>query len=509
MICREDRDRGVYVCAPGDDEPEYRAGSLIPPLRKRIYVSPFTPKALVIRKYKTPYFTYIKATVVPIFMFLFAIMSAGVGGKYVIDRAKFMASPVVVVQNDSVENVSTLNYGVQVAFSKPDFYKETQQSFIDNEMTFLEADLTNMKLRYFKDGVLIEMVEILSKGKEGSWWETPAGLYEISYKKENHYSSFGHVYQPWSMAFQGNFFIHGWPTYKDGTEVPEGYSGGCIRLSTEDAERIYKLVDTKTPVLVYEAETESDGFVYEPKVPELVTPYYLLSDIESDTVLASSDMEAEPVPIASLTKLMTALVAAEYINLDKDVWVTQPSFVQSLIPRLGSRSRVSMYSLMQLLLVESSNEAAEVIAGQLGRERFIELMNEKAKAIGMQNTVFTDPSGLDSGNISTVLDLLRLTEYLFENRSFILELTANQDLPTAYVSGEFGELVNFNEVEDLDNFIGGKIGETEAAGQTSITLHRLWVRGEPRTLAIILLNSEHRNEDVNLLFNYALERFGR
>jgi len=116
-------------------------------------------------------------------------------------------------------------------------------------------------------------------------------------------------------------------------------------------------------------------------------------------VLAASDLD-RVVPIASLTKLMTALVAAEHINLDQDVRI-RGSGVTSLIPRLREGYSASMYSLLQLLLIESSNEAAEVIASVIGRDEFLRLMNEKAAAIGMEHTTFTDPSGLDDGNIST------------------------------------------------------------------------------------------------------------
>lgn len=163
---------------------------------------------------------------------------------------------------------------------------------------------------------------------------------------------------------------------------------------------------------------------------------------------------------------------------------------------------------MQLLLIESSNEAAEVIAAQIGREQFINHMNEKAKSLGLAHTHFADPSGLSADNTSTVRDLLRLIQYIYDNRRFIVELTADQDLPTAYINGEFGKLINFNKVENLDNFIGGKVGETMAAGQTSITLHSLEVKGQKRILAIVLLGSDSRNADVRELLHYAEERFG-
>jgi len=417
------------------------------------------------------------------------------------------SNPPVIIENPYTREQTPLNYGVNVTFTEPSFFIESRDAFIDAGKSFVEADLTTLELRVFKDGVLHTQVPIVSKGQKGSWTETPAGLYEIESKEIKYFSPVGQVYYPWNVIFQGNFAIHGWPYYESGEPVVDDFLGGSIRLSNTDAEAIYNVVDVAMPVLVYEAKANLDNFVYEPKIPELDTPNYLIADVESSTVLASSDLSTV-VPIASLTKLMTAVVAAENINLDSSVSVSQPTFVQSLVPRLGERSTVSMYSLLQLLLVESSNEAAEVIAAQIDRDVFMARMNEKAAAIGMTQTVFADPSGLSSENVSTVRDQLRLIQYIYDHRRFVIELTANQDLPTVYVSGEFGKLLNFNKVEHLDNFIGGKVGETLAAGQTSVTLHTLKVKGQDRVLAIVLLGSDSRNDDVRELLTYAEERFG-
>ncbi len=493
----ESTPRRFYAVSYKDDIPRPGKGMLIPYQKK----SPL----VVDSKYRR----YATMALIPVAMFLFVFTAGVLGAETYTTLSNNTAAvlPAVSVINPFTKEERSLHYGVQVELSEPNFFTETRDAFIDEAITFIEADLSAMQLRYFKDGVLVENIKIIAKGAKGSWWETPSGLYEIEFKKKKHFSSFGQVYQPWSMSFQGNFFVHGWPEYIDGTPVPEDFVIGGIRLQNNDAERLFNLIDTHTPILVHELNPDPEVFLYEPKVPELLTPHYLIADVESSTVLAASDLDGI-APIASVTKLMTALVAAEFINLDKSVSVDQPTFVHSLIPRLGERSKVSLYSLLQLLLVESSNEAAEVIAAQVGLERFVELMNEKAKALGMKDSVFADPSGLSSANVSTVRDLLRLAQYIYENRSFILELTANQDLPTAYVSGEFGELLNFNKVENLDNFIGGKVGETIAAGQTSVTLHRLVVKGSERIVAIIILGSKDRTADVTALFRYAEERFG-
>jgi len=421
--------------------------------------------------------------------------------------ARTAAAPAIVVESPYTGAATPLNYGVQGIFSYPTFFADTKQAFIEAEQTFLEINLDRLQVRYFEAGQPVAQYPIAAKAPAGSWCETPSGLYTVDMKRERHFSTFGQVYQPWSIGFQGNYFLHGQPEFAAGELVPEGAQEVCIRLSNADAQALYEQVAIDTPILVYERINPVDSFVYQPRVPEIDTPHYLIADIESNTILAASAID-EPVPIASITKLMTALVATEYLNLDTRVAVGQPNFVQSLVPRLSDRLYVSMYSLLQLLLIESSNEAAEVIAAQLGQAEFIKRMNELADTIGMAESTFADASGLHADNTSSVRDLFQLTQYIYKHRSFIFDVTADQDLPTVYVSGEFGELHNFNRVADLDNFVGGKVGETSAAGQTSISLHTIDVYGTTRTLAIIILGSRQRNQDVLDLLAYAQQRFG-
>ena len=158
-------------------------------------------------------------------------------------------------------------YGSEPALSNPDFFGKVKQELVNDKNSFIEANLSSMKLTVYKDGVAVKEVPILTKGRPGSWWETPAGLYQVELKKENHFSSFGKVYQPWSVAFQGNFFIHGWPYYPGGEPVSSSFSGGCIRLSTEDAKTIYELASVDMPVLVFEEDFASDDFSYQRKTP--------------------------------------------------------------------------------------------------------------------------------------------------------------------------------------------------------------------------------------------------
>jgi D-alanyl-D-alanine carboxypeptidase (penicillin-binding protein 5/6) len=305
------------------------------------------------------------------------------------------------------------------------------------------------------------------------------------------------------MAFQGNFFIHGWPYYEDGTPVASAYSGGCIRLADADAEALFRLAPVHTPVLVYEEDYASDGFVYSLNAPNVTARQYGVLDIESGAILAASDIDMVR-PIASLTKLVTALVAAEHVNLDSDIVIDERMHASTSLPRLKVEQSVSAYSLLLPLLLESSNEAAEAFAHHVGRDRFITLMNEKVKALGMKDTRLTDPSGAEHTNVSSVADLLRLAQYLYNNRSFILRISSGKEVPTLYKVTTFENLQNFNVVPGIDGFIGGKVGKN-SVGESALLLFTISVGGTDRKIAVVLLNSDDKNADTRALL-FHIER---
>lgn len=500
----KESDSTVKLLSYADDLPHDGRGMLIPrpKQQKKHPKHTFTP----VSARKTSTRTVARAAVaVAAFAALIVVGTTSYG---LVSRMNLAAAPVVTIVNPHDQSSVPLAYGPQPALTKESLFIDTRDSFIDEAVTFIEVDLSESQLRFFNEGVLVLSAEVLGVGEVGSWWETPSGLYTVEEKEERTFTNIGQVYLPWELTFGGNFVIHGWPVYPGQQPVENDFVGGGIRLSDENAKKLFAEVVLNTPVLVHAKEEEKkEVFVYEPQVPELATPHYFIADIDNDTILAATDL-GEAAPIASLTKLMTAVIAAEELDLDGRVKVVSPTFVTSLIPRLSGRSSVSMYSLLQLLLVESSNEAAETIAGEMGREAFIDAMNAKARQLGMMSTYFADPSGLSSENSSSLGDLYTLTKYIHENRSFIFEITANKKLPSAYVGGEFDGLINFNEVKDMASFSGGKVGETLAAGQTSISLHKLDFQGKERMLAVIILGSKDRTADIETLITYVQNRFG-
>jgi D-alanyl-D-alanine carboxypeptidase len=390
-----------------------------------------------------------------------------------------------------------------------DFLGAKKQELIAAGNLFIEADLSGMTLRVWEGGQVVKEVAILTKGREGSWWETPAGIYTIQSKERNHFSSFGHVYQPYSMAFQGNFFIHGWPYYPNGKDVSSAYSGGCIRLSTADAKAVYDLVKNGTPVLVFEKSFTKDDYQYAAK-PLNVMPNaasFLAADLGNNFVFADKNRAAQ-VPIASLTKLMTALVSAEYINLDHTLTVPASAVVATSKPRLKAGEKHSAYQLLYPLLEESSNEAALTLGDYLGRSRFVDLMNKKALSLGMTHTHFTDPAGMDEGNVSTTEDLFLLAKYLLNNRSFILKITSGTLGPNVYGPSEFKDLQNFNVFIGDPDFVGGKVGKTNAAKQTMMAIFKENFEGHVRPIVIIVLGSERDADDVRAIKSAILSAYG-
>ena len=404
---------------------------------------------------------------------------------------------------------ANVQYGATPALSNADFFAKVKDKLVSEQQSFIEADLTAMTLSVYQNGAVVKEVPIITKGRPGSWWETPAGLYQIQSKEKNHFSSFGHVYQPWSMAFQGNFFIHGWPYEPDGTPVASTYSGGCVRLSTDDAKAVYDLVTVGTPVLVYEQEFANDGFAYPTSTAadaaavaaiaaSTTAKEYLVADLKDNHVFFAQGSQAQ-VPIASITKLMTALVAAEYINLDASIVVADSAIVPTSKPRLHAGDQVSAYQLLYPLLDESSNEAAFALADFVGRARFVSLMNQKAAALGMADTRFTDPAGREDGNVSTAEDLFLLAKYLLNNRSFVLKISAGTLGENAYGAPQFAGLENFNVFAGQPDFLGGKVGETTAAGQTIISLFNETLAGQTRPVVVVALGSTDNAADARLL----------
>ena len=145
---------------------------------------------------------------------------------------------------------------------------------------------------------------------------------------------------------------------------------------------------------------------------QLASVHAVVASLDADAPLVAKNAD-RPVPIASLTKLMTALVAVES-GEPLDEWLTVVKRSRKTPNNAYSRIRIDSQlqrgELLRLALMSSENLAAHVVASHHpgGREAFIAAMNAKAEALGMSQSRFVDPSGLSPGNRASALDLLKL-----------------------------------------------------------------------------------------------------
>lgn len=418
-----------------------------------------------------------------------------------------------------------LQYGVWPELANADFFTTVRDRMVAERVTFVEANLTTMSLRVYRDGAPVLTVPVKSKGREGSWWETPSGLYKAQGKEKEHFSSFGQVYMPWSIPFQGNFFIHGWPRYPDGTPVAEGYSGGCIRLENEYAAEVYALVEVGMPILVFEESTAKKPFSYTLAVPSVDAASYLVADLESNFVLLANGADTAH-PTELLTPLLAALVASEHRNIEQRLTVTEATDDQ----RITKGSSYSIYDLLFPLLLEGSPDAVEAIARSFGVGRFDTLMREKAAAIGMQHTV---PGGVGEGvgtDETTPEDLFTFLKYLHTNRPFILSMTAGSVDTRTYGAPVFSGVAPRHPFRNDDTFRGGAVSRSsgsgsvgsEAAvalafatssarrltgGEDMLTVFSLLFNGAERDVAFIVLGSHDPAGDTKKMVAFVKQLY--
>lgn len=366
---------------------------------------------------------------------------------------------------------------------------------------FIAADLVRMELSLYDDGKLVQMYPIASKGRPGSPYETPAGVYRVLMKERVHTNRKEGVLMPYSMEFYGNYFIHGWPIYANGDPVASTYSGGCIRLSTPDAEKVFAFADIHTPLFVYDpgAKKELHTLVLNTHDLPLVSAHgYLVADLDTGDVYAERDANVIR-PIASVTKLMTALVANETIMFDRRVAIDGGILEHKPSQHAGTNVAFTVGDLFYPLLMESNNYVADTLASYHSTGAFIDWMNAHAKALDMASTTFADASGKSSKNVSTPDDLYRLAVYLTNKKSFIWKITRTPEKTIVADDGTKFTFSNYNLYADQPSFVGGKVGHTEAAQDTMVSVFTVPVAESTRRIAIVVLGSMDYKIDTSSL----------
>ena len=243
------------------------------------------------------------------------------------------------------------------------------------------------------------------------------------------------------------------------------------------------------------------------KVGEVVNPVItaksaLVADVGNNKFIYQFQDESLMAP-ASTTKLMTAMVAIDLYGLDETL--TTPAFcttVESSRAGLVEDEKVAARELIKSLLIASAGDSACVLAtGKMSYTDFVNLMNDKARALGMDNTYFTNPVGLDGidgSHYSTAQDLYKLSKSAMRNE-FINEIVSTKDFMFGTV-----KLYNTNKLLwEIPHTVGVKTGTTTEAGQVLIYEYR----DDDKDLMIIVMGSEDRFEDTAKLLEWANKSF--
>lgn len=268
-----------------------------------------------------------------------------------------------------------------------------------------------------------------------------------------------------------------------------------------------------------------------PQAPEIAAKSYLLLDVTANQILASKHIDA-PLEPASLTKLMTAYVVfdalrSKKIDLNNKLPVSERAWkMPGSRMFIDPKMQVPVEDLIKGMIVQSGNDATMALAEGVGGtlERFVEMMNQQAKALGMKSTVYKNPEGLtEPGHTTTARDLATLASRLMTDFPDYVRFYAIKKYH--YVGTPASNDTNRNLLLFRDPTVDGlKTGFTDAAGYCLIATARrefphlaspnaekgtLAATGGRRLLSVVLgaANENARANESQKLLNWGYTAF--
>lgn len=248
----------------------------------------------------------------------------------------------------------------------------------------------------------------------------------------------------------------------------------------------------------------------EKAVPDFTAQSILMYDLTTNKTLFEHNSKVQ-LPMASLTKIMTAIVSLENKRSDDTYTVPSSAIVGEDSMGLSSGETLTQEELLYGLMLPSGNDAAETLASNYphgGRDAFVQAMNDKAKALGLTDTVFSNPSGLQGDGVqhTTAADLVVITKYALDNFPEFERVvsTYEHDIP-ATSSHKAYQL--FNETNLLTTYPGVKgvkTGYTPEAGMCLVT----YLEYKDHRIIGVILHSENRREEMRNFLDYSLKQLG-
>ena len=229
-------------------------------------------------------------------------------------------------------------------------------------------------------------------------------------------------------------------------------------------------------------------------------------DMDSLNVIYNENMH-DIRSVASISKIMTAIVAIENADINSTVIVGDEitkAYGSGIYIKQGEE--LTLESLLYGLMLRSGNDAALAIANYVGGDisNFVEMMNRKAVEIGMKNTTFNNPHGLDDngGNLSTAYDMAILTSYAMKNETY-KKITGTKNY-TVKTNMNYYSWTNKHRLLHSHKYItGGKTGFTDTARRTLVTTASL----NNVNLVVVTLNDGNDFEDHINLFEEAFANY--
>lgn len=242
-------------------------------------------------------------------------------------------------------------------------------------------------------------------------------------------------------------------------------------------------------------------------VPDHTAKAVLMYDLTTGRTLYQ-EHATKRMPMASLTKIMTAIIALENKRSDDRYIVHQENLVGEDSMGLDAGEVLDQEELLYGMMLKSGNDAAEVFATNYdkGRDAFIQAMNDKAKALGLSDTQFSNPSGLQGDGVqyTTAYDLLVMTRYALETFPLFDTVVATYEhqIPATSSHKAYDLYNETNLLTSYPGVKGVKTGYTPEAGLCLVTL--LDYHGH--RIIGILLNSENRRQEMKDFLDYSLKK---
>lgn len=298
----------------------------------------------------------------------------------------------------------------------------------------------------------------------------------------------------------------------------------AVSASAAEYDEYGAPIITATPTPVphteyYDQAPDTDSIEGWPQGPKIEGESAILVDMVTGAVLYSKNADKVQYP-ASITKIMTSLLAAEHLNMKDKIVMSQSAAYGITISDSSSiyadtGEEFTTEQAMMAVMLQSANEMTLALAEETSGsvKKFVELMNLKAKQLGCTGTHFNNPNGLpDELHYTTASDMAKIARAAWYNPTFRKYTTTTYyEIPPTNKFAETRYLLNHHKMMKGNTYayegvMGGKTGYTDAAGNTLVTYAK---RGNMRLVSVVMKSINGAYADTAALLDYGFNNFTR